>query len=186
MCVPPHDVATFLRSGRWRSSYTIELASPESLNASIEVQVHYFENGNVQLSSSRPTSLALTPSPSQGSSHPTPESLAADPIAFGRAVQHTIAKHEAEYQEALDEAYSNLSERAFKALRRQLPVTRQKIDWDKVCLIVSKLYNAAYGLHTTGCGIKGTRPEAVRGRSAYSGEAERPAARGPIYFAVAV
>ncbi len=39
---------------------------------------------------------------------------------------------EKKYQEELNRAFGSLSEGAFKGLRRQLPITRQKIEWDKV------------------------------------------------------
>lgn len=39
---------------------------------------------------------------------------------------------EKKYQEELNRAFGALSEGAFKSLRRQLPITRQKIDWDKI------------------------------------------------------
>lgn len=44
----------------------------------------------------------------------------------------TIAGIEKKYQEELNRAFGALSEGAFKSLRRQLPITRQKIDWDKI------------------------------------------------------
>lgn len=44
----------------------------------------------------------------------------------------TIAGIEKKYQEDLNRAFGALSEGAFKGLRRQLPITRQKIDWDKI------------------------------------------------------
>jgi len=43
-----------------------------------------------------------------------------------------IATLEKKYQEDLNKAFTSLSEGSFKSLRRQLPVTRQKVDWDKV------------------------------------------------------
>lgn len=39
---------------------------------------------------------------------------------------------ENKYQEEINKGFNNLSEGAFKGLRRQLPITRQKIEWDKI------------------------------------------------------
>ncbi len=43
-----------------------------------------------------------------------------------------IAQAEGRYQEELNRAFGNLNEGAFKGLRRQLPVTRQKVEWEKI------------------------------------------------------
>lgn len=43
-----------------------------------------------------------------------------------------ICKAENEYQASLNESYVELSENTFKGLRRALPLTRHKLDWDKV------------------------------------------------------
>lgn len=43
-----------------------------------------------------------------------------------------IATAEKKYQEDLNKAFASLSEGAFKQLRRQLPITRQKIEWEKI------------------------------------------------------
>lgn len=43
-----------------------------------------------------------------------------------------IAAAEKEQEEQLNEGFMSLSEGAFKGLRRQLPITRQKVEWEKV------------------------------------------------------
>jgi len=40
---------------------------------------------------------------------------------------------ESKYQVSLNEAYQEMLEKTFKSLRRALPMTRSKLDWDKVC-----------------------------------------------------
>jgi len=100
-------------NGRWRSSY---LLSPSSgtLTGVIKVDVHYYEDGNVRLLTSKDSKL----------------SVGSDPSAS--EVVKAIAGAERKYQEELNRGFSGLSEGAFKGLRRQLPVTRQKVEWEKV------------------------------------------------------
>lgn len=43
-----------------------------------------------------------------------------------------IAGAEKKYQDELNRGFAQLSEGAFKGLRRQLPVTRQKVEWEKI------------------------------------------------------
>lgn len=99
-------------NGRWRSLYILDPSS-SSITGTIKVDVHYYEDGNVRLLTSKPVSL-------------NPASLAA------QTVVRDIALSEKKYQEELNRGFTNLSEGAFKGLRRQLPITRQKVEWDKI------------------------------------------------------
>ncbi|KAF6813827.1 2-oxoisovalerate dehydrogenase e1 beta subunit [Colletotrichum sojae] len=98
-------------NGRWRSLYIFDPSS-ESLEGSVKVDVHYYEDGNVRLLTSRPTQSSVS--------------------ATGAGIIKEISTSEKKYQEELNRGFTNLSEGAFKGLRRQLPVTRQKIEWDKI------------------------------------------------------
>ncbi|EEB87031.1 hypothetical protein MPER_15808, partial [Moniliophthora perniciosa FA553] len=42
-----------------------------------------------------------------------------------------IESEEGKYQTSLNDTYHEMSEKTFKSLRRALPMTRQKLDWDK-------------------------------------------------------
>lgn len=78
--------------------------------------MHYFEAGNVQLAAKHSGTLPLPPA---GDDQPS-------------KIITAISKFESEYQLQLNETYSALGDKAFKALRRALPVYRTKIDWEKI------------------------------------------------------
>jgi capping protein alpha len=99
-------------NGRWRSLYLFDPASG-NLEGNVKVDVHYYEDGNVRLLTNKP----ITTQVSSGT---------------GAGIAKEIASAEKKYQEDLNKGFVSLSEGAFKGLRRQLPVTRQKIEWDKV------------------------------------------------------
>lgn len=79
------------------------------------MDVHYYEDGNVRLTTSK-----LVPNVSVAGSVTGPE------------VIKQVAQIEKKYQEELNRSFTALSEGTFKGLRRQLPVTRQKVEWEKV------------------------------------------------------
>lgn len=56
----------------------------------------------------------------------------ATPQATATELFKVIQKAEAEFQAALDKIYETMNENTFKALRRILPITRTKIDWEKI------------------------------------------------------
>ncbi|KAJ7050518.1 F-actin capping protein, alpha subunit [Mycena amicta] len=107
-------------SGRWRSEYRVDM-SANSLRGKILVNVHYYEQGNVQLSTTHDVSLSL----------PAAVTSAAAPAAAAKILA-LIEDEEGRYQMSLNDTYQEMGEKTFKSLRRALPLTRQKIDWDRV------------------------------------------------------
>ncbi|KAF5589793.1 transketolase [Fusarium pseudocircinatum] len=99
-------------NGRWRSLYILDPSSG-ALEGSLKVDVHYYEDGNVRLLTNKPVSSTIS-------------------SVNGTSIVKEISTTERKYQEELNKGFVSLSEGAFKGLRRQLPVTRQKIEWDRV------------------------------------------------------
>jgi len=103
---------TLLRTGKCTARrYTSPLLL--SLIASIISQV--------QLESKHQASIALPTSIVTSSPGPSANKVLA-----------LIADQEGAYQESLGDTYHEMGEKTFKGLRRALPLTRQKLDWDKV------------------------------------------------------
>lgn len=99
-------------NGRYRSSFLYN-PSTSTLTGNIKVDVHYYEDGNVRLLTDKAVETS---------------------IAGGSAsdIVKAIGQAERKYQEELNKAFISISEGAFKGLRRQLPVTRQKVEWERV------------------------------------------------------
>ncbi|KAK0544407.1 F-actin-capping protein subunit alpha [Tilletia horrida] len=141
-------------AGRWRSSYTYTPRSsvpatgteagvePEadasplgSLRAHIALHVHYYEEGNVQLHLHSPpanssASDVFLPLPS---ALPSSASSASKDDALSALIFNLISKHEGVFQRELSDALSEqFAEKAMRSLRRALPITRQRVDWDKL------------------------------------------------------
>jgi len=104
----------------------------------IHVNVHYYEQGNVQLSTHHTVSFELSPAVASASA----------PVASSKILA-LIEDEEGKYQISLGETYQDMKERTFKGLRRALPLTRQKLDWDKVM---------GYQLGAELAGTKSTHP----------------------------
>lgn len=89
------------------------------MQATNRILVHYYENGNVQLRHSRSVELSLP-------------SSSGDEAALAQAIVKAIERQENAYQAELGTTFETLGGEAFKAMRRALPLTKQKMNWDKV------------------------------------------------------
>jgi len=106
--------------GRWRSVWTIKFkpGGEAKLEGNVRLQVHYYEDGNVQLVTNfNKSSSVKTPSDAKG---------------LADAVVKQISKLEMEYQNAVEHSYQTMGDTTFKALRRVLPITRERIKWEKI------------------------------------------------------
>ncbi|KAJ6136243.1 hypothetical protein N7512_001403 [Penicillium capsulatum] len=101
-------------NGRFRAIYQVPVSSTSTtLTGKIHVDVHYYEDGNVALNTTKPINLSV-------------------PSVSAESIISRIATAERDYQEELNRAFVRTADGAFKGLRRQLPITRQKVEWEKV------------------------------------------------------
>jgi len=120
-------------SGRWRSKYEVDLDN-KSVTGGIQISVHYYEQGNVcvlalplrLLTLLDQVQLSATFTPKLTLPSSAPDSAAAKQLLA------QISEQEGKYQAALSDTYQDLGEKSFKPLRRALPMTRNKLDWEKV------------------------------------------------------
>lgn len=103
-------------SGGWYSFWKVSVAEQGevTLSGTVRSNVHYFEDGNVQLNTSYKPSKKVTVS---------------DPESTGKAVADAIMKLEMDLHKNLEAYYVRLHDHTFKAMRRFRPKTGTKFDW---------------------------------------------------------
>jgi len=103
-------------TGGWQSEWTLSVnkKGKTKLEGRIRINVHYFEDGNVQLNSTFNE---------QG------EVDVSDPEATAENVLDTIKNLENDFQKKLDSFYVQMHDSTFKNMRRFLPKTGKKMDW---------------------------------------------------------
>lgn len=98
-------------NGRWRSVWKIE-NNGSKITGRLRLNVHYYEEGNVQL-------VTDTNKTVPGSSD-------------AKAIISAIKKVEQEFEVELEQSYNTMGTNTFKALRRALPMTATKINWNSI------------------------------------------------------
>jgi capping protein alpha len=104
-------------SGGWRSTFTLNVKDKgkTDMSGGSKLNVHYFEDGNVQLHAAR------------DSVHPID---IADPDGTAAQVCKAIGALESELQANLEEMYVDMHRTTFKSMRRFLPLNRQPMKWN--------------------------------------------------------
>jgi capping protein alpha len=106
-------------NGRWRSTWVISFTpgGQATLSGTIQLNVHYYEEGNVQLVSNTVKNHNVS---------------AQNPEQFGKDAVAAIQKIEGDFHNSLDANYDAMSSTTFKALRRPLPIFKQLIKWENL------------------------------------------------------
>jgi len=89
--------------------------SSQDMTADIKINVHYFEDGNVQLNNSHNENLRIN--------------VTGDAAETAKNVVDAINKFEDEYQSTLEDMYVSMHTTTFKQMRRFLPVHGKPMDW---------------------------------------------------------
>lgn len=108
-------------SGKWLGNWKYNL-SKNSLSGYINIKVHYYENGNVQLTRNKSYDVKLAKK---------------NPEDIGKEIEMYLTKFNNDIKTDLSENFSNLSENSVKLLRRALPITKTKVDWDKITAVTN-------------------------------------------------
>jgi len=104
--------------GGWRSTCTLNVGTKGTTEMKVgtKVNVHYFEDGNVQLHAA----IDKTASVNVG-----------DEASTAEAVVKAFGSIESSFQSSLEEMYVDMHHSTFKSMRRFLPITKQPMQWNQ-------------------------------------------------------
>mmetsp|Transcript_3644 Transcript_3644/g.7888 ORF Transcript_3644/g.7888 Transcript_3644/m.7888 type:complete len:290 (-) Transcript_3644:205-1074(-) len=104
-------------SGRWTSSWTLQAKDgAATLSGDIKLHVHYYEDGNLQLQTAKEV-------PPASLSYYSEADLAEKVIEM-------IKSQESQLQSGLEDMYTNMNRETFRSMRRGMPITQTKMEWN--------------------------------------------------------
>ncbi|XP_033023920.1 F-actin-capping protein subunit alpha-1-like [Lacerta agilis] len=120
-CIESHQYKpSSFWNGLWKSEWTFALAPASTsteVSGTIMVQAHYFEDGNTHLTVTKDVEETL---------------LVTDETQTAQDFAKLVEKAENDIQGGLMEEYQHMNGTYLKSFRRQLPITRTSLDWEKV------------------------------------------------------
>lgn len=102
-------------SGSWNSIYKYNTTN-QQLSGIINIQVHYFEDGNIQSHNTHKLDAIQLEHSS-------------DNDTVSKSIMKQIELFESRYHESLNDVYENMNDNTFKQMRRYLPISRVKFAW---------------------------------------------------------
>jgi len=105
-------------SGTWVAKGELDpVDGGYNMNLETIVSVHYYEDGNVQVNSSAKDAVLIS---------------SGDDEKVAEAVVGAFNNFLVKYHTSVSDYFMKMQNSTFKQLRRQLPITKTKIDWDKL------------------------------------------------------
>lgn len=106
-------------TGQWKSNYLI---TEQGIKGNIDLDIHYFEDGNVRLKFNESIN-------SSNNNNNSSTLQSGNLINNASKIVNFINEQENAIMVKIIEQFNNLNQKSFKNLRRLLPVTRSKINW---------------------------------------------------------
>ncbi|XP_060635678.2 F-actin-capping protein subunit alpha-3 [Anolis sagrei] len=117
ICIEGHQYKKFWNAF-WKSEWILPVTPPSThVTGSIVVQIHYFKKSNLHFTAT------------DGGSH---SMYLINRAQFAIDFEKFIEREHSKFQTGLVESLQDLSDEVWQTLRRQLPVTRTAIQWNKL------------------------------------------------------